>query len=158
MKPNQIRIVTVSYTPQNGGHCEAVLELTFRNHQRRFDFVVKRTLTGWAKRPTSGKGHHRNRLERDSGLRPIENRAYYGGWLSRAVGGKEEFMDSDGTGISVSHDDGLDFGIVERRRPNGPFATPSRLLIIEHACGYPAVTFVKERKLGHRMGAILSES
>jgi len=54
-------------------------------------------------------------------------------------------MDSDGTGISVSHEDGLDFGIVERKRPNGPFATPSRLLIIEHAYDYPAVTFVKEK-------------
>jgi len=54
-------------------------------------------------------------------------------------------MDSDGTGISVSHEDGLDFGIVERKRPNGPFATPSRLLIIEHAYDYPAVAFLKEK-------------
>ena len=143
MKPNQSRIVIVSFTPQQAGLYEAVLELTFRNHNRRVDFVVKRTLTGWAKRPTSGKGYHQNRSERDSVHRPIGDGAYYGGWVS--VGGKEEFMDSDGTGVSVSHEDGLDFGIVERKRPNGPFATPSGLLLIELAYNYPAVTFVKEK-------------
>jgi helicase MOV-10 len=73
----------------------------------------------------------------------MDDRAYYDGRAS--VDEKEEFMDSDGTGISVSHEDGLDFGIVERKRTNGPFATPSRLLIIERAYDYPAVTFVKEK-------------
>src|ERR1700730_5698649 len=91
MKPNQSRIVTVSFTPQQGGHCEAVLELTFRNHKRRVDFVVKRTLTGWAEpeRPTSGKGYHENGSERDSGLRIMDDRAYYDGRAS--VDEKEEF-------------------------------------------------------------------
>jgi len=58
---------------------------------------------------------------------------------------EEIFLDSAGTGISISHEDGLDFGIVERKRPNGPFATPSSLLTIELAAGFPSATFVKEK-------------
>jgi hypothetical protein len=61
-----------------------------------------------------------------------------------SVSGKEELLDSDDTGISVSHEDGINFGIVERKRPNGPFATPSSVLTIKHANGFSAVTFVKE--------------
>jgi len=57
----------------------------------------------------------------------------------------EEFLDCDGTGISVSHTDGLDFGIVERKGPNGPFATPSFLLTIKHEDDFPAVKFIEGR-------------
>jgi hypothetical protein len=57
----------------------------------------------------------------------------------------EEPLDSADTGISVSDKDGLDFGIVERTHPDGPFATPTSSLTIENAEGFPAVTLIKAR-------------
>jgi len=36
-------------------------------------------------------------------------------------------------------------GIVERKRRNGPFATPSSSITIDHAENFPAVNFVKTR-------------
>ena len=42
----------------------------------------------------------------------------------------EESLDCSGTCISVSHADGLGFGIVKHKRPNEPFATPSAVLDI----------------------------
>jgi hypothetical protein len=58
---------------------------------------------------------------------------------------EEELLDSDETGISVSHEDGLDFCVVERKRRNGRFEIPSSLLTIRLADGFSAMTFVKER-------------
>ena len=58
-------------------------------------------------------------------------------------------MDSDETGVYVlPQGEGgpdLDFGIVERKRPNGPFSTPSDSITIKLADGFPAVTFLNER-------------
>jgi hypothetical protein len=139
MKPNQIRTVAVSFTPQKGGLCEAILELTFHDHKRRDDFVVNRTLTGWAEPPK----HQQSGSVREPGSRPMNNGTSHHRKVPAV--GKEEFLDSSNTGISVSHEDGLDFGIVERKRINGPFATPSSLLTIELAEGFPPVTFVKEK-------------
>ncbi|KAI0258992.1 P-loop containing nucleoside triphosphate hydrolase protein [Gloeopeniophorella convolvens] len=53
----------------------------------------------------------------------------------------EDYLDSDGTGIAVSDEDGLNFGIVERTA-RGRFATPTMSLSIELAEGFQAVTFV----------------
>lgn len=143
MKPNQLRTVIVSFTPLDGGLCEAILELTFHDHERRVDFVVNRTLTGWAERPIRGKRHQQSGSVRNPGPRPTINGT--GHHRRVPVVGDEEFLDNASTGISVSHEDGLDFGIVERKRINGPFATPSSLLTIKHAEGFPLVTFVKEK-------------
>ncbi|KAI9444110.1 hypothetical protein H4582DRAFT_1062757 [Lactarius indigo] len=55
------------------------------------------------------------------------------------------FLDSQDTGISVSDEDGVDFGIVERNGLNGPFDTSSSSVTIRHAEGFPTVTFVEER-------------
>jgi hypothetical protein len=49
------------------------------------------------------------------------------------------------TGISVSDEEGLNLGIVERRRQNGPFSTATSPLTIKLADGFPAVTFHEER-------------
>lgn len=59
----------------------------------------------------------------------------------------EELLDNDGTGIIVSHADGLDFGIIERLHRNGPFkfATSSCFLTIKLEDDFPAVTFIKGR-------------
>ena len=143
IEPKEMRILSVSFAPRQGGPYEAVLELTFHDHEHDSDFVVKRTLTGSAGRPTGGQGHHPNKSTLNPGVRSIKDDANYDG--GHSVDEEEEFLDSDGTGITVSHEDGLDFGIVERKRPNGPFATPSSLLTIELAAGFSSVSFVKEK-------------
>ena len=139
MKPSQIRTLAVSFTPQKGGLCEAILELTFHDHKRSVDFVVNRTLTG----QVEGPRYQQNGSVREPGSRPVNNGTSH--HRTVPVVGKEEFLDSSDTGISVSREDGLDFGIVERKRINGPFATPSSLLTIKLAEGFPPVTFVKEK-------------
>ena len=123
--------------PQREGPCQAVLELTFCDHERKADFIIRRTLSGQAKEPTVRQGlllleyTHNTAADRedDDPRFPVD----------------EEFLDCDGTGISVSHADGLDFGIVERKRPNGPFATPSSLLTIKHEDDFPLVKFIEGR-------------
>ena len=135
--------MTVSFTPHQGGLCEAVLELTFHDHKRTADVVVKRTLTGWANRPPGAGGHHQ-KSTLNPGCQLINDGVNHHN-TEIFVDEEEDFLDSDGIGISVSHEDGLDFGIVERKRSNGPFATPSSLLTIKLADGFPSVTFIRER-------------
>ena len=143
IQPEQCRIVTVSFTPRQEGLCEAVLDLIFHDYMRKANFVIKRTLTGWAKRPPIGRqDHHKIESMHNPRSRSINDEPNYHGGVSFE---EEIFLDSDGTGISISHEDGLDFGIVERKRLNGPFATPSSLLTIELAAGFPSVIFVKEK-------------
>ncbi|KAI0294855.1 hypothetical protein B0F90DRAFT_1820972 [Multifurca ochricompacta] len=135
-KPKSRRTITVSFAPQQEGLYEAILELTFRNHKRKADFVIQRTLRGVAKQPA--RGHARS-----SGSFPANDWADDHASLSSDE--EEDLPDSDGTGISVSDEDGVYFGIVERRRTNGPFATPMASLTIQHAKGFPAVTFLKAK-------------
>jgi Cornifin (SPRR) family len=228
IKYNQDNTVTVSFTPQREGLCEAILELTFCDHKQKADFVIKRTLSGRAKQPAGGqtKQPSDGRTKQPSGgqtKQPADGQIKQptGGQIKQPAGGKtkqpaggqtkqpaggqtkqpsggrtrqpadgqtiqpaggqaaggkseghlqieywpnagpqpaddqldyyaripadEELLDNDGTGISVSHPDGLDFGIVERMRRNGPFATPSSLLTIKHEDDLPAVAFVLGR-------------
>ena len=135
--------VIIIFAPQREGLYNAILELTLCDHNRKTDFVVKRTLSGRAVQPTVGQTDKQNESEGNTVSQPIYDRADGHTRLPPFI--EEELMDSDGTGISVSHPHGLDFGIVERKRPNGPFATPSFLLTIKHADGFPPVVFVKER-------------
>lgn len=135
--------VIISFAPRREGIYRAILELTLYDHNRKADFVVKRTLSGRTVQPTVGPGDKQNESERNTVAQPTYDRA--DGHTSLPPFREEELMDSDGTGISVSHARGLDFGIVERKRSNGPFATPSSLLTIKHEDGFLPVTFVKER-------------
>lgn len=134
--------VTVSFIPQQEGRCEAVLELKFRDHKRKMDFMIRRTLSGWAKRPTNELGRQQNRFARAPPSRPINRRGFHSSVSTDDEEEGEELLDS---GISVSDEEGLDVGIVERRRPNGPFATATVSLTIKLAAGFPAVTFLEER-------------
>jgi hypothetical protein len=143
IKPKEMRRVSVSFMPKQGGLYGAVLQLTFHDHKRKADFVVERSLNGWAEQPPGGQGHYPDEPALSAGSPPISDEDNDHGELS--VDEEEEYLESDGTGISVSHEDGLDFGIVERKRPNGPFATPSSLLTIDLATDFPSVTFVKEK-------------
>jgi hypothetical protein len=141
IKYNQDKIVTVCFTPQREGLCEAVLELTCCDHKHKADFVVKRTLSGRAKQPAGVQGHLQLEYLPNTGVQPLDDQVddY------ARVPADEELLDNDGTGISVSHPDGLDFGIVERLRRNGPFAISSSLLTIKHEDNFPAVEFVLGR-------------
>lgn len=58
---------------------------------------------------------------------------------------EEVLPGSEGTGISVSDYDGVDFGIAEREDLNGSFAAPSFSITINLARGFPAITFVEAR-------------
>ncbi|KAF8267991.1 hypothetical protein EI94DRAFT_1246219 [Lactarius quietus] len=126
--PKRRRTITLIFSPQQEGNYEAVLELTFCDRKRNINFVIERTMHGIAKEPFND---------------PI------GDWAddhaSLSTDEEEELPGEEGTGIFVSDEDGVNFGIVERKRQNGPFATPSTSLTIEHAEGYPAVMFVNVR-------------
>ena len=140
--PNRSRIVTVSFMPRQEGRCEAVLELKFHDHKHKTDFVIRRTLSGWAKRPINELGRQQNGFAHAPRSRPINRR---GGQSSVSTDDEEEGEELLDSGISVSDEEGLDVGIVERRRPNGPFATATASLTIKLAAGFPAVTFREER-------------
>lgn len=58
---------------------------------------------------------------------------------------EDTFLDSQGTGISVSNEDGVEFSIVKRDGLSGSFNTSSSSVTINHAKGSPAVTFVEAR-------------
>jgi hypothetical protein len=128
--------------PRQEGRCEAVLELKFHNHERKADFVIRRTLSGWAKRPANELGRQQNGFARAPRSRPINRRGVQSSVSTDDEDEGEELLDS---GISVSDEEGLDVGIVERRRPNGPFATATASLTIKLAAEFPAVTFLEEK-------------
>jgi hypothetical protein len=120
--------MAVTFSPQQEGNYDAVLELTFFDLKRKVKFVIERTMHGTVKEPMNDT---------------------VGDWAddhaSLSTDEEEDLPDEDGTGISVSDEDGVNFGIVERKRKNGPFATPSSSLTIDHAEGFPAVTFVQAK-------------
>jgi hypothetical protein len=113
--------------PRQEGPCEAALELKFRDNKRKVDFVIKRTLSGWAKRPTNRQGR----------------------WADDHPSVSSDDDEEEGeellAGISVSNEEGLYVGMVERKRRNGPFATAKSSLTIKLADSFPAVTFLEER-------------
>jgi len=143
VKYKRQRVVTVCFTPQREGFYEAILELTLCNHKCKADFVIKRTLSGWAEQYADSDGQQQNDLALNSWYQKIDNGTDDQETTFTDDG---EYLGSDGTGISVSDEDGLlDFGIVARKRPKGLFATPSALLTIKVADGFPAVTLIEER-------------
>jgi hypothetical protein len=144
IKRNRKRKVAVCFMPQREGPCEAVLELTFCDHERKADFMIRRTLSGQAEEPAVRQGLLQIEYAPHTASRPINDRVDD----DARILVDEESLDCDGTGISVSHADGLDFGIIERKRPNGPFATPSAVLTIKHEDDFPPVIFVEGRTKG----------
>ena len=130
--------------PRRAGLCEVALELKFHDHTRKVDFVIRRTLSGLAKRSANGQGRHGIGSSRPLQSRPVN------GWRGdhSSDSSDDEDVVEEGlldNGISVSDEDGLNVGFVERRRPNGPFATATSLLTIKLAEGFPVVTFLEER-------------
>jgi hypothetical protein len=129
--------------PEKEGTYEAILEVILFDHTSQEDFVVKRTLRGLATQSARAQEREKIGSSHSTGSEPI-NGQVDGHTLVPAFK-EEELLDSDGTGISVSHARGLDLGIVERKRLYGRFPSPSAFLTIKHADGFPAVTFVKEK-------------
>jgi hypothetical protein len=128
--------------PQQEGLCEATLELKFRDNKRKVNFVIRRTLSGWARRPTNGQGRHQIGPARALQSRPTNGHDHSSVSTDDEEDEGEEILDA---GISVSDEEGLYVGIVERKRPNGPFATATSSLTIKLADGFPAATFLEER-------------
>jgi hypothetical protein len=147
IRRNDKRKVAVCFMPQREGpcQCQAVLELTFCDHKRKADFIIKRTLSGQAKEPAFPSRQGLLQIEHapNTASQPMDDRVDDDAKIL-----VDESFDCSGIGISVSHADGLDFGIVERKRPNGPFATPSYLLTIKQEDDFPAVRFVDGRTKG----------
>lgn len=136
IKFDQLNTVTVFFTPQQEGNCKAVLELVFTDHKHKSDFMIKRELSGRAKQ---------NRLQIEytpnTGSQPVDDQVDD----TAKIPANEELLDNDGNGITVSHADGIDFGIIGRL--NGPFkfATSSCFITIKLEDDFPAVTFIKGR-------------
>jgi hypothetical protein len=58
---------------------------------------------------------------------------------------EDVLLDSQDTGISVSHEDGVDLDPVKRNGLNGPFDTSLSSVTINHANGFPPVTFLQPK-------------
>ena len=120
--------------------------ITFIDTSRQTDreFTVTRGLRGRAILP-GGLASNGEASETVTQVRvPTRNWADDNEWLSS--GEREELLDSSGSGITVSGEDGLDFGIIGRTHHlDGPFATPTSSLTIKNAEGFPAVTLVEAR-------------
>ncbi|KAH9026329.1 hypothetical protein EDB83DRAFT_1932132 [Lactarius deliciosus] len=55
IKPKRQRTITLTFTPQQVGNYEAVLELTFYDRTRKANFVIERKLHGVAEEPISDR-------------------------------------------------------------------------------------------------------
>jgi hypothetical protein len=91
-------------------------ELKTHDHKRKTDFLIKRTLSGWAKRPTSEVGRQKNGFARTPRSQSINFPGAHSSISTDKLGEGEELLD---IGISVSDEE----DIIERRRPNDTFAT-----------------------------------
>ena len=141
VREGEPRIIIVSFQAPHAGTFRMSLEIVFSHKTRQSDreFVVLRELSWQATLPSSPAPVG------SEGTGITVSHDWADDHASLSTDEEEELPDGDGTGISVSDEDGVNFGIVERKRRNGPFATPSSPLTINLAEGFPAVTFVKAR-------------
>ena len=116
LQKNMAREVIVSFQPSHVGSFHAVLGVAFSDKGRANDrgFTVTRELRGRAILPS----------------RPAIN-----------DDGPNDLEDGEGTGISVSHDFGLEFS-AQRPSSDDPFATQTKELIITKSSKTPLVSFV----------------
>ncbi|KAH9035955.1 hypothetical protein EDB84DRAFT_1201760 [Lactarius hengduanensis] len=130
--------IFVSFQAPDAGTFRACLQITLNDNAQPGSrkFVVLRELCGHATLGSHVGAHPSEPFPRSNLVD------------DHAVLSTEEvdvLPDSQGTGISVSNDDGVDFGIVEREDLNGPFAAQPSSVIINHAKDLPVVTFVEAR-------------
>ncbi|KAF8267998.1 P-loop containing nucleoside triphosphate hydrolase protein [Lactarius quietus] len=131
--------ICVSFEAPEAGTFRGCLQIVFQETQlngRRI--VILRQLRARAFLPTSHVGST-HPLGSSPGSDWVNDHA--------ALYPEEEDVlpDSDGTGISVSDEDGVDLGIVKRDGLNGPFHPSSSSVTISYAGEPPAVNFVETR-------------
>jgi hypothetical protein len=118
VQKNQARAIIVSFQPSSVGQFHAVLWITFNDKGRAKDreFTVTRELRGRAILPggsaINGDAPHNVDME-----------------------------EGEGTGITVSHDFGLEFS-VESPSSDEPFEIQAKELIITKSYKTPSVSFV----------------
>ncbi|KAI9462823.1 hypothetical protein BJY52DRAFT_1415043 [Lactarius psammicola] len=134
------RRILVSFQAPHAGTFRMSLEIVFSDNTRPSskEFVMLRELRGPRYPPGRhvGSAHPRKSFPRSN---LVDDHA------TLSTGEEDGFRDNQGTGISVSDEDGVDFGVVGRNGLNGPFDTSSSSVTINHAKGFPAVTFVEAR-------------
>ncbi len=130
------RRVLVSFQPPHAGTFHMFLDIIFNDSSvpSEAEFVVRRELRGRSTPPSSHVGNSRPR-QLVPGLNRVDDRA------ARST---EDVLPDNQGGISVSHEDGVDFGIVDCVGLNGR-SEGSSLVTISHAARFPAVTFVEAR-------------
>jgi hypothetical protein len=101
IKRNFKRMVAVCFKPQREGPCQAVLELTFCDHERQADFLIRRTLSGQAKKLATRQGLLQTEYAPNTASQPINDRVDHDARIL------VESLDCSGTDISVSHADGF---------------------------------------------------
>ena len=133
------RRILVSFQAPHAGTFRMSLEIVFSDNTRPSskEFVMLRELRA---RATPGR-HVGSAHLRGSppGSNPVDDHA------ALYTEEEEEFPDNQGTGISVSDEDGVDLGVVGRNGLDGPFNTSSSSVAINHAEGFPTATFIEAR-------------
>lgn len=133
------RRIIVSFRAPHAGTFRMCLRIEFQDSTRLNSrkFVLLRELRGCATLPII---HVDDTPPRGSSPESDGAESYHTAFSAEEL---EELPGSEGTGISVSDDDGVDFGIAEREDLNGPFANPTFSITVNLARGFPAVTFVE---------------
>ncbi|KAI9444106.1 hypothetical protein H4582DRAFT_1061730 [Lactarius indigo] len=148
------------YGAPDAGTFRTCLQIVFNDNTQLGGkkFVVLRELCGHATLGSHvsdahpGEASHRNNLVDDAHPGETFHRSNLVDDPAVLPSEVDGLPDNQGTGISVSDDDGVDFGIVEREDLNGPFEARSSSVTISHAKDFPAVTFV-EAKIGSLDGS-----
>ena len=140
LRKGKPRRIIVSFQAPHAGTFRMSLRLVFSDNTQSSgkEFVILRELRGRATLPVSRFGS-----APPQGSFPRSNRVDDHATISLEE--VDALPDGQGTGISVSDADGVDFGIVKRNGLNGPFEASSSSITISHAKGLPAVNFVEAR-------------
>lgn len=136
---NEPRRIVVSFQAPYAGTFRMCLQIEFQDNTRLNSrrFILLRELRGCATLPT---GHVDDAPPRGSSPESDGAESYHTAFSAEEL---EVLPGTEGTGISVSDEDGVDFGIAEREDLNGPFTTPTFSITVNLERGFPSVTFVE---------------
>ena len=138
VRQNQPSEVLVSFQAPHAGTFRMSLQIVFNDNSRQNgrEFVILRELRG---RATISGRHVGSAFPRESFPRSdvVDDQA------ALTTEGEDAIIDNQGGGIFVSHEGGVDFGIIGRNDLDGLFNTSSHSITINNARGSPTVTFVE---------------
>lgn len=134
------RRILVSFLAPHAGTFRASLRIVFSDNTRPSgkEFTVSRELRGRATLPS----------RRIASVHPQEvfpGSSWMGDHADTFTEEEDTLLDSQGSGISVSNEDGVKFSIVKRDGLTGSFNTSSSSVTITRAKDSPVVTFVGAR-------------